>query len=245
MAAQFDLQTFADSDALAAAAAALWSTEVRKRTSEQDAVTVALSGGRIAQKLFTAMVRLATAQPAALDPVHFFWADERCVLPYSPASNYFTAMEWLFRPLGVLADRIHRIQGELGPVRAAAIAANDLQSVTRGQPLDIVFLGMGEDGHVASLFPNHAAANVARMAYIPVRQSPKPPHDRVSLSYDELQRARNVIVLISGGGKAEALSKVQQGDLALPLGKLIALRNHTLLTDGCETLAADSQVVCA
>ncbi len=177
--------------------------------------TVALSGGRIAGPFYDAIVALQRAgcEPRLAEyPVHFFFADERCVPPDHPESNFKTARLRLFEPLGIPADRAHRLRGEAAPEEAAAEAEQVLRSVTgtaadKTPALDLVILGMGEDGHVASLFPNAPDAVVASpRVYVPVL-APKPPPQRITLTYTALAAAREILVLVSGAGKARALAE--------------------------------------
>jgi 6-phosphogluconolactonase/glucosamine-6-phosphate isomerase/deaminase len=117
---------------------------------------VALSGGTSARLLFDAVVQLAAGQPGLFDSVEFFWADERCVPPSDSESNYRLAWDRLLSPLGIQRQRIHRILGECAPEEAAVLASEELGD----RVLDLAFLGMGEDGHVASLFPNASQASI-------------------------------------------------------------------------------------
>jgi 6-phosphogluconolactonase len=91
--------------------------------------TVALSGGRIAKTFFAAVADLAKASGATLANVHFFWADERCVEPTDPESNFRLAWENLLRPLGIAPDKIHRLKGERLPSAAVAEASHDIRRV--------------------------------------------------------------------------------------------------------------------
>jgi 6-phosphogluconolactonase len=187
---------------------------------------------------FGAVVRAVQATRVSLAPVQFFWADERRVPPDDPESNFGLAHRWLLAPLGVPEAMIHRIQAELPGEHAAAEAEAALRRFVsadyEGQPvLDLVLLGMGEDGHVAALFPTEretAASGTA--SYLAVNDSPKPPSRRVTLGYGPLRAARRVWVLASGQGKEKALrdSLAESGDT--PLARVI--RSHTqtrLFTD--------------
>src|SRR5688500_17112831 len=162
---------------LAEAAAMEW---CRRIAEAEGPFTVALSGGRIASDFFKA-VAVEAGQNEGIRHAHFFWADERCVPPDHADSNYRVAGELLFDPLRIEPSRIHRIRGEEEPVRAAEAASEELLRVTGGAlgaarpSLDWVFLGMGEDGHVASLFPG---AEVRSGIYYPVI-GPKPPPRRI------------------------------------------------------------------
>ena len=126
---------------------------------------VALSGGRIAQKFFAATAGQAAARKISFADVHFFWADERCVPPTDPESNFKMANEWLLTPLNIAKTQIHRLRGEFPPADAVKIANDEIRHFTpvnekKLPVLDLIFLGMGEDGHVASLFPNAPAKNL-------------------------------------------------------------------------------------
>src|SRR5262249_8059809 len=149
---------------------------------------VALSGGRIARSFFETAAVLAKPRVQAIKTIHFFWGDERCVPPTDPESNFALANELLLGPLAVPDHLIHRLRGEEPPEPAAAQAQAELCRVAprdqHGQPvLDLVLLGMGEDGHVGSLFPGECEEiMVSKAVYRPVFAS-KPPPRRVTLGY--------------------------------------------------------------
>lgn len=202
---------------------------------------VALAGGRIASALFDAVTEHAVASNVSFKHVHFFWSDERCVPPEHGESNFRVANKELLGPLGISQDRIHRIKGELKPAQAVteANAAIGLLAPTNsaGQPvLDLVFLGMGEDGHVASLFPNAPASVIeCETPYLAVRSSSKPPPLRISLSYAAIAAAREVWVLVSGAGKEEILRQSLRPDGKTPLAHVLELRRHTRVFTDIDT----------
>lgn len=196
---------------------------------------VALSGGRIAATLFDQFSTLVKAEGAALEHLHFFWADERCVAPEDPESNFNVAQEHLFRPLHVAPENIHRVRGELPPAAAMFEADAAIRQITStAEPevpvLDLVLLGMGEDGHVASLFPN-AAPDALRCdsPYVFVTNAPKPPPTRISLSYRSIIGAREVWVLVSGSGKLKALAESLAADGSTPLAAVLQGRKNTIV----------------
>jgi 6-phosphogluconolactonase len=197
--------------------------------------SVALAGGRIAADFFSAVADLAKGKKLLSDPVLFFWGDERCVPPDDPESNYRLARERLLEPLNIAESQIHRIRGEEPPERAAQFAAEELCGLvmtnSRKLPiLDMVFLGMGEEGHVASLFPGQAQS--ANAAVYRAVVTPKPPPRRVTLDYGPLAAARQVWVLVSGAGKERALKESLASPESTPLGRVLAGRAHTrVLTD--------------
>ncbi len=230
----FELVSFASGQAMAQGVADQWLGEVRARPNGENrrSYCVALSGGRIARTFFAAAAGSAKAQNIRLDSVDFFWADERCVPPSDPESNFAMAAELLFEPLDIPPDRIHRIRGEMDPQAAATGAQAELCRHAHvneaGQPaLDLIFLGMGEDGHVASLFPGESQeAMLDSAAYRPVI-AVKPPPRRITLGYQAIAAAGQVWVLVSGGGKENALAESLRSDGQTSLARVLRLRSHT------------------
>ena len=206
---KYDLLHFEKDSDLAQAAADASLETVRHSLPGGKPLCIALSGGRIAKSLFHSVVEMAKAKNVSLRNVHFFWADERCVPPEDPQSNFGLADQWLLRPLGIPREHIHRIPGELLPESAAQVANAEIHAHVplweTGHPvLDMVFLGMGEDGHVASLFPGTQTEPAFTAAvYHPVT-APKPPSGRITINYGAIILAREVCVLISGPGKEQA-----------------------------------------
>ncbi len=228
----YELIPFDDPAALAEAVAEAWLTTLASNERENRPYLVALSGGRIAGNFFAAIARKAKQHKQSLAYVHFFWADERGVPPDDAESNFKLASVSLFQPLGISADHIHRIRGELAPNEAALNAATELASLTfgfaHGQPvLDLVFLGMGEDGHIASLFPDLTEKKIkSKDAYVAVVAG-KPPPQRISLTYAAISAAKEVWVLASGPGKVEALQLSLGLNGQTPLARLLGMRRQT------------------
>jgi 6-phosphogluconolactonase len=229
------LVPFGSAAELATAAADESVRAIQAGLAQAGRYAVALSGGRIA--------RLFLAELAALPDrelfwsVHWFWGDERCVPPTDPESNFRLAEECLLRPLGISPGQIHRIKGELAPEAAAREAAREIGAVVPAgaeqQPvLDLVILGMGEDGHVASLFPGEAEAEAGSSATYRAVVAAKPPPHRVTLGYPALSAARQVLVLASGSGKAAALAESLAPEGKTPLARVLRSRSYTrVLTD--------------
>ena len=230
----FELTSFPDAASLAQFVAQRWLTEVRNASARGNAFFVALSGGRIAKTLFLSVAKMALELSISFEQVHFFWADERCVPPTDPESNFALAWQTLLLPLGVPLARIHRIAGEEPPDTAAANAENEIKNVishkARGLPvLDLVLLGMGEDGHVASLFPGDLTDTIAQpLIYRPVI-GPKPPPHRITISYDMIAAGRQVWVLASGIGKEETLKNSLGETGTTPLAQVLRMRRNTFL----------------
>lgn len=202
-------------------------------TRRGQTTTVALAGGRITGTFYDAIVAHASPeQRAAVQGLDYFWGDERCVPPDSADSNLKLAQDRLFAPLGIPEHRKHRVLGELPPMEAAARVADELAQLAPKVPgeqprLDLVLLGMGEDGHVASLFPNAPAEVLeSRAIYLPVI-GPKAPPQRISLSYPQLHAAADVWVLVAGAGKLAPLRDALGGECSFGLGRMLAGRNET------------------
>jgi 6-phosphogluconolactonase len=230
--AEPDFVTFPGPEELVRTVISAWLDQIAQASQTGRSYSTALSGGRIAGALFAEICCQVRARNLSPTQVHFFWADERCVPPNDNASNYRVAAERLFAPLGIAEDRIHRIRGELDPEVAASEATAEVRRLVShtsdGQPvLDLVLLGMGEDGHVASLFPGEPDTVLSRpMAYRAVT-APKPPPRRVTLGYGVLAAAREVWVLISGPGKEAALAESLRPNGRTPLARVLCGRSHT------------------
>ena len=209
---------FADKAALAGHAAAQWLERLGKRDAGRP-FTVALSGGRIPRLLYESVTELA--RPSAFGNVHFFWGDERVVPPTDDESNFKLANDGLFRPLQIPPGQVHRVQTECRETEAVQLATDELLQTTEsqadGQPvIDLVFLGMGEDAHVASLFPGDTGALESQAVYRAVT-GPKPPPRRITLGYLALAEALRASVAKGG---------------ATPLARVLQSREQTeILTD--------------
>lgn len=230
-----ELSSFPSPATLAAAVASNTLDHLLATTAT--APTLALSGGRIAKDYLSALARLAEERGQSLAHVHFFWADERCVTPEHAESNYRSAAELLFQPLGLPAANIHRIRGEDDPDAAARAAEAELRRIVSadasGQPvLDLVLLGMGEDGHVASLFPGEPEATMSSPVVYRAVTASKPPPRRVTLGYAAIAAAREVWVLASGAGKEAALRESLAPGGRTPLARVLRERDGTrIFTD--------------
>lgn len=214
---------------LAQSVATAWLDEVAVSHKTERAHFVALSGGRITLKFFAAVIELSKARNISVNNVHFFWADERCVPPDHKESSYAAAAEHFFRPLAIARGNTHRIYGEQAPEFAARLANMEIKGTVplnaAGQPVfDIVFLGMGEDGHVASLFPEEPeAARLNPAIYRVITNSPKPPPHRITLGYAAIAAAKNVWVLASGAGKEAVLRESLSSEGKTPLARVLQM----------------------
>ena len=205
-----DIRIFKDAENLSRAAAIIFTQQAVKSISKRDRFLVALNGGNTPIRLFQ---MLATDFHDQVDwnKVHIFWGDERCVLPEDAGSSYGQAQEVLLSRVPIPASNIHRVKGELGPMETSkeyAITLKRFASPPLAWPrFDLVYLGMGEDGHTASLFPG-SPLDVAE-AVIPVTaQYQDRPANRVTLTPAVFNSARLVAFMVTGKKKADTLAKV-------------------------------------
>jgi 6-phosphogluconolactonase len=173
--------------------------------------TLALAGGSTPRAAYS---RLATGNwPLATGDwrlVHVLWGDERCVPPDDPRSNYRMAKEALLDRVPIPAHQIHRIRGEDDPEKAAAEYERELRVLLGSEGIDLALLGMGEDGHTASLFPGQAAVHETARWVMAVYVAEKTMW-RITLTPAILNAARNVTFIVSGASKAARLQQVLQG----------------------------------
>ena len=194
------------------------------------AAHVALAGGTTPRRAYEL---LASLLPHT-ETTHWWFGDERCVPPDDPESNYRLARESLLAPAGIPAARVHRIRGEDPPGLAAAAYERELRALVPagadGTPtLDLALLGLGEDGHTASLFPHDAALDATDLV-VPVVAAKPPPH-RITLTLPVLRAARAILMLATGEAKRDAVARVLAGpDRATP-ASLLADADLTLVVD--------------
>jgi 6-phosphogluconolactonase len=223
------IHDFPDIPSLVKAIAVEWARRLADVPSGNK-VGVALSGGRITPALLGEIG--AADSTGKLRLLDYFWADERLVPPEDAESNFGQVHSTFFERFQIPSERIHRIPGE-SPEAAATVANEDLAKWSgTGEKipiLDWVFLGMGEDGHVASLFPGETRNGVNGPAAYCRLRGPKPPPDRVTLSYPAIVAARNVWVVISGKGKEWALEESLRNGGNTPLAEVLRRRKTTEL----------------
>jgi 6-phosphogluconolactonase len=152
-----------------------------------------------------------------------FWADERAVPPGDPESNYGMARTLLLEPAGVPSERTHPMDGQAADLDRAAEAYGDELARVLGTPprLDLALLGVGPDGHVASLFPGHPVLREEAHAVSAVYDAPKPPARRLTLTLPVLASAAQVVVFATGEAKARMLrTALEHPDSRLPVALL-------------------------
>ena len=201
------LTTCVDAEAVSERAAADIARYVKDTREQRGVAHVALSGGSTPRRTY----ELLAEKPAQLEGMEVWFADERCVAPHDEQSNYRLAAETLLAPAGIAPEMVHRMQGELGPEegarRYAQALREGLESGMQELPvLDLIVLGIGTDGHVASLFGGSPALDAGDdVLCLGVRDSPKPPPERITLSLAVLRAARRCLLLATGANKADAV----------------------------------------
>jgi 6-phosphogluconolactonase len=181
--------------------------------------SIALSGGSTPRAAYQHLA--ARCPPWAR--VDFFFGDERIVPPDADGSNYRMAREALLDRIPLDDDQVHRIEGELSPEEAAARAEADLRASVAGEPvpqLDLILLGMGPDGHTASLFPGAPELEETERLMVPVHRPEMPQPWRVSLTVPVLNAGRRVLVIVGGAEKAPMVPRAIEGDASIPAGRL-------------------------
>ena len=201
------------------------SVSVAQRIAELAAQAIAargvfhlvLAGGETPRRCYEKLRNVAVAWPH----VQIYFGDERCLPDGDKQRNDFMAKESLLDHVSIPPANIHRIPAEHGAREAAAIYAALLTQVG---PLDLVLLGMGEDGHTASLFPDNPATESA-LSVVPVFNATKPPAERVSLGMSTLNAARQRIIMAAGSGKRAALKQILLG-APLPVARMAVAEWH-------------------
>ena len=200
-----------DLDATASAAAALLYDRARAALDARGTLSLALAGGSTPRALYAHMRTWALPW----HQVELCFGDERCVPPDHPESNARMVRETLITPAAIPEAQLHRMRGELPPEEGARDYEHTLRGLF-GQGLhvprfDIVLLGLGADGHTASLFPQTAALGEQRAWVAPTHVAQR-VSDRLTLTYPVLNAARLVLFLVTGADKARALCEVLEGE---------------------------------
>jgi 6-phosphogluconolactonase len=196
---------YANADALHARAARIIARAAHEAVAEHGAFHVVLAGGGTPQAVY----RCLCGMDAAWFAWHVYFGDERCLPSDHPERNDKMARDALLEHVAIPSEQIHSMRAEQG----AQAAARAYESVLRGiDRFDLVLLGLGEDGHTASLFPGHDwGTDATAPAVLPVHGAPKRPSDRVSLSAARLRAARQVLFLVTGTAKRVAVGQWRAG----------------------------------
>jgi 6-phosphogluconolactonase len=216
-----DWQVYAERESMLKAALEI----IRQcEAASEDTFSIVLAGGQTPLELYRLLVR----EPMHWDKWRVYFGDERCLPPDHPERNSLQAMQALLWHVPIAAEHIFIPPAELGPVEAASRYRKALAKMGE---FDLVLLGLGEDGHTASLFPGHdMGLEQGGTDVLPVFDAPKPPPERVSLSAQRLSRAKQVLFLVTGVGKREAVLSWRQGK-EIPASLIGATQSVTVLAD--------------
>jgi 6-phosphogluconolactonase len=214
--------------ALAERGATLFADAMRVAVDERGQFTVALAGGNTPRDMYRRLTQPPYGAALPWTQTQVFFGDERMVPPDSPKSNYRMAKETLLDHVPIPLDHVHRIRGELPPDEAVRLYVDELRSVfgAAGVPrFDLILLGMGPDGHTASLFPGTPALDnttdlVTAVHLAPTAAGAAHAAWRVTLTLPVINAARHVVFLVAGADKAEPLRRVLAGDPTLPASRV-------------------------
>jgi 6-phosphogluconolactonase len=214
------IEIYPTPDALMQAAAQRFVTRADAAMRAAGRFVVAMSGGSTPKRLYALLATAAYAGRVNWARVHVFWGDERCVPPDDPASNYRMAREALLSHVPVPEGNVHRMRGEDDPGSAAAAYERELREMfvtpggppacTPGRRFDLVLLGMGDNGHTASLFPGMPAVRETER-WVVAQYVEAVSMWRVTLTPVIINSAAEVTFLVCGGDKAGMLRRVLKG----------------------------------
>lgn len=196
-------------EALAAAAAEVFIRTGNSAIAAAGKFNVALAGGTTPKRLYSLLGTAPFAHRIDWPRVHVFWGDERCVPPTDETSNYRMAREALLDHVPIPADNIHRIHGEVDPETAAAAYEHTLRN-TLTERFDLILLGLGADGHTASLFPGSSAVH-EHGRWVAAEYMTAVAMWRVTLTPAVINKASQVVFLVAGADKAAMLQRVIEG----------------------------------
>jgi 6-phosphogluconolactonase len=231
-----DVRPFATADDVADAAVFLFVTLAAKATEERGVFFCSLAGGRTPLSAYRILASPQISSKVNWPRVHVFWGDERCVPEGDPDRNDEAALEALLRRVPIPSKNIHRAQAnepeaaqkyetDLRGTFEENLSLSPSSSVPR---FDLILLGLGPDGHTASLFPGFPAVEETTRLVVRVDGAPKPPPARITFTLPLLDAARHVAFLVTGKDKNTALRRVLNGDRALPAAR-VAPRDGTLV----------------
>jgi 6-phosphogluconolactonase len=206
-----------DLDEMSAVVAQCIADSASRAIAARGVFHLALAGGETPRRCYQQLRNMAVDWPH----VQIYFGDERCLPVGDAQRNDAMARESLLDHIPIPANNIHSIPAELGAREAATIYTTLIDHVA---PLDLVLMGMGEDGHTSSLFPDNPATE-STLSVVPVYHAPKLPSDRVSLGMNTLNAARQRIFIISGSGKRAVLEQLLRGN-SLPVSRVATSEWH-------------------
>ena len=231
-----DVRPFATADDVADAAVFLFVTLAAKAVAERGEFFVSLAGGTTPLAGYRVLAAPLISSKVDWPRVHVFWSDERCAPEGHRDRNDEAALDALLRKVPLPSRNIHRVpateadgaqryESELRRVFSSSL--KEPLSSSEIPRFDLILLGMGTDGHTASLFPGHPAVEEKTRLVVRVDGAPKPPPSRVTFTLPLINAARHVAFLVTGKDKNAALRRVLNGDAALPAARVLP-RDGTL-----------------
>jgi 6-phosphogluconolactonase len=210
-----------DKQLLSDATAARLVTALVDAQAARGVAHLVLTGGSMGSLVLTSVTASPACRAVDWSRVHLWWGDERCLPDGDDERNEKQCLDALLAGVTIPAEHIHAVAptdsaaGHSAEAAAADYAARLASAAADGEPtpvFDVLLLGVGPDGHIASLFPGHPGLSATGVATVAVHDSPKPPPDRVSLTFETLNRAREVWFLVAGDDKADAVARGTVGD---------------------------------
>ncbi len=208
-----NVNIYASREELSVALAAHVANLAALACAKQGRFSIALSGGSLMEILAPALCSDRLHDNINWSCWHVFWVDERWVPWSSPESNYGLAEDHLFSRVSIPREQIHAIDNSINPSATARTYESVMRTLFQPREdqvprFDLILLGIGEDGHTASLFPGHPLLTQTRAWVAPVLNAPKPPPIRITMTLPLINNSRNVVFVAAGAGKADILSKV-------------------------------------
>lgn len=199
--------------------------------SGSEPVHLCLAGGRLANQVYERFAALVPDSGLDTARLHLWWGDERFVPTTDPERNSLQSLSLLARTLQVPSSQVHPMpssDGKTDPGEAAFAYSEELGATV----FDLCLLGMGVDGHVASLFPHHKSfEQTSSSTAIGVTDAPLPPDERISLSLTALNRSQRIWLLVAGEEKADAAARALAGEAELPASQVAAQRETLWFLD--------------
>ena len=204
-----------DADHLAVMGAHLFRRYARRNIERNGRFVAAVSGGSTPRNLHRLLTRLPYLTDIPWQKIHLYWVDERLVPAEDPASNYGAAKTDFLENVSIPADQVHPMPFDKPPQEAAAEYRRSLatcfNNIDRPPRFDLIFLGVGQDGHTASIFPHDSSAVETDLTAVPVKGG-KPYVHRLTLTMPVLNSASSIVFMASGVDKADIVTQILRGD---------------------------------
>lgn len=206
-----ELQVLESKDALIAHVADSAVALLNELASERERLDVCLTGGSVGIGVLAAIAQHPGAASLPLAKLHWWWGDERFVESTSDDRNELQARSALLDVLDIPAANIHELPASDSGLSIGEAAVAATAELTEADPFVLTFLGVGPDAHIASLFPGHPGSRMSENGVIPVEGSPKPPAERLSLTFSALNASERIWLVVAGADKADAVAAALAG----------------------------------